>query len=406
MKRTNLLLAATLAGNVALGFALWHGAAGSDTEVTGLRTAGATTSEIGARRTPSAAAAQTSTSAPLLWTQIESEDLDTLVARLRAAGFPAREVQEIARTVLMTRRQQRLKSVLSPAKDPPYWRSLAFGPQDREAEEKANAASREFAPLWRKLERLVRVPLAEDADAADRARERYGNLPLEKLQRAEDIEAAFEDRVLALSAEGQANTQVMVAQGQAYAQIKAEQDAALRAALSPEEYREYALRSSPTAVALRTRLALFQPTEAEYQALFDLYEPIERQLSAGGMAPWLARRAAETQLTSQVEAALGSERYADYVQAQQSAGDKLSRLMGRLELPLSTIGHINSIRDDITQRAQSIRANPQLTASERAQQLSGLAKEAATRLGAKLGDRGLSAYRDLKGDWLLDLEKR
>src|SRR5258707_9437898 len=86
-------------------------------------------------------------------------------------------------------------------------------------------------------------------------------------------------------------------------------------------------------------------------------------------------------------AALGPDRAADFMEVQEHGIDKTARLFARLDLPPRTYGTVRNIQQDVTQRAAALRADPQLSAADRATQLANLAATARTQLTATLGDR-------------------
>jgi hypothetical protein len=67
---------------------------------------------------------------------------------------------------------------------------------------------------------------------------------------------------------------------------------------------------------------------------------------------------------------------------------------------------VRQVQQDLTQRANDIRANTQLTPNDRSAQLNALASQAETQLTAKLGADGFEAYSDLKGDWMRALRPK
>jgi hypothetical protein len=159
---------------------------------------------------------------------------------------------------------------------------------------------------------------------------------------------------------------------------------------------------------LRDRLVLFQATEDEYRTIFALEREYERKtqdLSNDSDPAWKARSQAKNELDAKIAQALGPDRYKDYEIAEQRGTDKLTRLLARLELPLSTTRTVETLRDDTLRRAQEISGNQSLDASQRAAQLSALAQEARNKLTSTLGGkRGYEAYDEIKGDWLRAVE--
>ncbi len=339
---------------------------------------------------------------PQLWSSLGPEDLDVLVQRLRAAGFPSKTIRTILATVISHRYQTKREELLGNIEHMPYWRQYSYYSTDPKVQAQLSAYDRDMSRAYRKYFNSAET-LAEDEDALASTRERFGPLPIEKLQRITQIQ---EDAMSRMEEESEKLQKLPrqerdMAEQRLYANYERDQQAAIARALTPEELQEYQLRQSPVANRLRTSLETFRPTEAEYKALFALYNSVEQQFSDPfDEAQGTARAAAMKQLQPQIEAALGPERYADYVQLQQGGNDKLSRLVARLDLPLAVVGQVNKVRDDITQRATAVRENPQFSDADRNQQLTTLAQEAAAKVTAVMGPRGFQEYQDIKGDWI------
>src|SRR5471032_2672419 len=57
-----------------------------------------------------------------LWTALKSDDLPTLIARLRAAGFPPNVIREIVRLQVNARYNSRLAALMEPDPNLPFWK--------------------------------------------------------------------------------------------------------------------------------------------------------------------------------------------------------------------------------------------------------------------------------------------
>ncbi|WP_438482595.1 hypothetical protein [Oleiharenicola lentus] len=178
----------------------------------------------------------------------------------------------------------------------------------------------------------------------------------------------------------------------------------IKSILSPEEFKVYELSSSPLAREQRERLNAFRPSEEEYKVVMAL----EAQLQAARKNPNLTteeRQRLRPDTDAAVAAALGDERGADYLALRKYNGEPIVYLMARLDLPLATITAVDVVREHSLAQAKTIQANSQLTPAERTAQLAALSRETQSQLTHTLGERGVTAYRDISGDWLGNLDK-
>jgi hypothetical protein len=345
-----------------------------------------------------------------VWSRLYTENLDEFAARLRKAGFPPRWV----RMIVIDMAQQSIDAgrarLLGPRDAVPYWKAVSYTVEDPETRAK-------LAELARAQSRTLRrnfysaEAIQEEPEVTALARWRFGDLPLERLTQLWRLEGDFDElrqdffQTLAASQ----RNELTAADRERLAQLEAEKRRELQRILSPEEFAQYELRSSPTSERLRSQLETFRPTESEYQALFALQRSIDEQFKDRSGNPDAGRdyRAAMDALKPQIEAVLGPDRYADYRQALEGGSNNLNRLMVRLDLPLATVGKVEAIKQDIGQRAEALRADQRLDPVERDARLAALADEAQTKLTTTLqGARGYSAYEQMKGDWIRALRPK
>lgn len=338
-----------------------------------------------------------------LWSDFSTDQLDELIARLRAAGFPAREIKAVVMACIDRDFERRRREIRGEQENPPYWEAR-YRPADPKAEAQTMALYLERQRLEKKYQ-LTPEFFAADEELLEQGRRTYGDLPLEKLRALATLEFEFQERMLKNFAERRQTRPGESRYGSSsrewWETLRQDKLAAARAVLTPEEFAQYELRAGDVADRLRSSLELFRPSEAEYKALFAIEKNFDS--SATKLTPEQAR-ALEQAKDAQITIALGPERAADYRQLRQAGGDKLTRLMVRLDLPLTTVGTINTVRDQTLAQAKAIRTDPQLSEMERAAKLSALAQSAASRLTTTLGARGYEAYTDLKGSWLSELQ--
>ncbi len=349
-----------------------------------------------------------------VWGQLYSDDVDQFAARLKAAGFSYREIRAIILPLAQKKFQTMRAEVIGPQEARPYWRensSYYSMPDDPAQRAKLMELMQKESKAYQKYFSSADA-IADDDQMRQYARNQFGDLPVEKLQQLSKIQSDYQElqSELYMAAQKRPRSELTSEERKQLGLLQSELQKDIQETLTPEQYTEYLYRSSPTANTLRQQLDLFRPTEAEYKALFALQRPIDEQFSSqygGDENTFKARTEAMKKLEPQIQAALGPDRYADYQQALMNPGDKVARLMVRLDLPLATVGTINAVRDDVTKRAATIRKDSQLTPAQRDAQLTALAQEAQNKLSNTLGgSRGLEAYSDIKGDWLRALQPK
>jgi hypothetical protein len=233
-----------------------------------------------------------------------------------------------------------------------------------------------------------------------------GGIPREKMDRVQAIISDYGE--MKNEVFGVTNGTMIAEDQEKLAFLDKEQQADIEAALTPAEYLEYQLRSSPTAGQLRFQLQAFNPTEDEFRVLFKARQDFDQQYGAewsAGLTPEQRedRQAHQSELAAQIQAALGPDRFAQYKQETDQVYIDTSRLVERMELPAAATQQVVDVQGDITKRADLVRKDPGLSAADKRAQLSALADEAAAKVGAVLGDRGFAAYRQNGGWWLQGL---
>ena len=391
------LLAASLAANGALIAALARRSEPSFPSVTATRPAAASTA--GAKTKP-AVSAEIAPAALPLWSALQTENLDEFGRRLRGAGFPPKTVRMLIAQKLQDRWEADSEAILGRREDVPYWKPgwiSTFTPEQR-------ARLDEMSVERRALEfKYVSGPdaLAEDEDAQALARRRFGNLSLDKLQQVTALQHDFEDLQMKLSRTAMTDPKARETAMASHQALEKEQTDQLAKILTPAELEQYELRTKSGYLA--QQLMAFKPSEDEFKAIYALEKSQQHEPTDPNATP--AQRQEEYE--QRLAATLGAERALDYLELRKAGSDRLPLLISRLNLPLSTLGSINRVKSDISQRAQAITNDPSLTPSQRQAQLAGLAQEANEKLTATLGSqRGYEAYMDLKGDWVRSLKPR
>lgn len=355
-------------------------------------------SRAAAPATPAAAATE-----PEAWAALSAEELPGLVADLRAAGYPKEMVRAILSALVSERYAARRKALDPDAANRPFWKDRAPDPAYQLA----------MNQIWREQREALASLLGADAEPDDpmtlaRQKQRFGNLPPEKMVEAQAVIRAFDDKRSNLFATGITS----LSDREAFNMLEKDQRAALALVLSPAELEEYDFRNSNTGRTLRTELTAFQPTEAEFRAIFALRRPFDEQAMLTNMngLPSQEQMAQQSKareaLKAQIVAALGPERGAEYELTTDYNYRRVSQVVARLELPPETTRQLSNTQKEYQQRMADIRKNA-ANPDERSAQLTALHQEATAKLSTMLGGaEGFEAYKQYGGAWLQNMVPR
>ena len=401
MKASTFFLTASLGVNAALVAVLLAGTAqrqGADVPVA---PAAAPADPASAAR---ASAAAPSAVDPETWNQLESADLRTMLAQLRAAGLPPELVRAIMAEAVRVQFAPRRAALNARYKEPPYWNPGAVDPKQQA----------EMREIMRAQDKAQRDLLGTEPDPADpyfaTLHRQFPNWPEEKFAALAQIRADYSAR----QSEIFANVRGALTpddQRQLAALDRAQRDAVAQA-LSPQEFDEYQLRTSSAAQNLRSQLTAFDTTEQEFRALFKLQSAFDDQYGRFYAAPtreeMIARSNAQRQLTEDVHAALGDARFADYQRATDYNFRQTSALVARLELPPDTALQLYNVQKQFEQRrAELMRGANRDTIQGAIQQVTALQQEMTAQVTPLLGSaRAVEAYKTNGGAWLQPMNVR
>jgi len=331
------------------------------------------------------------------WARLGSEDIPSLIVRLRAAGCPP----DVLRAIVAQRFELRREELTLDGNDVPFWKRPPDTPPDPAVVEALAKLQREMRATMLEL-----GPENEDTDLWRVLRNRrFGSLSDEKASQLEALESRRSEEISRLARAAPNGVLQMEQVRGAEQQMLAE----IAKVLTPEELAEYELRNGSSSSRLRSALVGFNATEAEYRALFQFYREQDAQFPLSPTstpAERAARATAQQQMDAQIKAVLGPDRFAQYQQASQPEYQQLNRLVTRLELPLSAAAQVAAVQREIQGRANAVRMNRELTPEARAEQLAVLSEDATKRITAAIGPRGLEGYRQYGGAWLQQLQPR
>lgn len=411
MKSARILVAASLAANAALlGYIVLRPSPADDTGRTSSPNSGYTSpAPAAAAARPAAPSGEPALPAsavppapdappPETWKRLQSSDLATFTANLRAAGLPDRQVRMLVNAEINDRFRAREEAARPPQAARKYWEERNGYYNDPTTLEQRLAQidlRREKAALRREL--LGDTPPAANDD---------NPVPAEKRDSLRQINEDYDAMISQIQRESRGIT--LPSDEEKLRYLRAEKAAEVNALLTPEELREHELRTSSTANNLRWNLSAFGPSEQEYRSLFALQKQFDDQFANqpadAGQDYWKQRNDAQKALDAQIAQQLGPDRYRDYVRAKDHEYRNLSALTNRLGLPKTAANQIYDLRYTVPADALRIATNEALPAEARKEQLQAIARKTRDQLAAQLGAEAAGAYLKRHGQWIKSLE--
>lgn len=365
------------------------------------------TTDRAAAPAPAAAAKPAAAGRTLpLWSSLDTADLPALVARLRAAGFPASVIRAIAAARIETQFSERMRRLAGQVESAPYWRPLAtsFMHNARLNEERAQI----YRDRARQLRELLGLEglAGTNTDATAAQLRQYGNLSPAKIALLERINDDYAEMSSQVRAE--ANGVYLAEDREKLALLEREKRTDLAAILTAQELEDYEMRSSTITMRLRSALTLMDATEAEFRTLFRIQQqfadPLEFQPGAmRSPVSFQERQAREKQISSAVAAALGAERAVEYERAQHYEFQQLARLAQQQNLDLKAAITAYELRGTTAEESNRIRLDRNLSPEAKTEALRALGQRTREKLQETLGATAAQNYAN-SATWLQAIE--
>lgn len=417
MKLLPLLVAGSIAANAALlAFYLSRSSPDASTGTTGL-TATATHGSSGAAGTgakqgtaTAAGGAGEGAASGKIWSALSTGDLQALVARMRAAGFPASVIRSVVWQQVNENFKARRTALAPSIEDQPFWKTRGdiFGGYDQ----KYYAALRE---LNREQSKLVKEILGADAtppEASPAMQRRYGNLTSEQIEQVQRLDQDYNELRNEVNA---ASRGIMLPEDrEKLAMLEKERRADLAQLLNPQELEDYLMRTSQTTTRLRTALTTLNASEAEFRAIYQAQLAFDEKYTNANMGVGMVintadsmreRQAAQAQVNEQIKAALGDQRYAEYVRASDREYQQLNRLAQQSNLPTSAANQVYDFRNNAVKESSRIFDDPSLNADQKRAALQTLGQNTRSQITATLGADVGERYLQVATRWIGGLER-
>ena len=341
------------------------------------------------------------------WRAIESADYRRYIDNLRAIQCPEKTIHDIILADVNELYAGRWKeSLRKRATEFRYWQTGDSLPGFADA-----AADREAARLDAERKALLKDLLGFDAKdsltqfgAVNPLELTLNFLPEERRRqviRAQEDYAAKQTAMLAgAGSAGGINATALE-------KLRDEHQSRLASLMTPEELRRYEMTISPLAMALRSELAGFEPTEAEFQQIYEARKRREGEVEATRVflgAQIEAQEAAATaERKTRMEQAqaqallldqLGSQRYAALQRTIDPNFQSLVRVSRTSEVSLNAVNRLYELQQIAQVEANKVRANSGFSLEQREIALNGIRTETERTIRNSLGETAWQTFRD------------
>lgn len=340
------------------------------------------------------------------WESVESPDYREYIANLRAIGCPEETIRDIIVADVGKLYTAKKRELRSEPKKFEYWKAGNpwMGQVDGDDLAKTRALEEEKLSVLRQLgiEPDAKMQMASLTDPMDAMGTLFGFLPGEKQVSVMKIMQDMQSQIADAAGEGGFDAEAML-------QAQKKMEAAIREVLSPEEFRDYELRMSMTANAMRSQLAGWDPDEPEFLKVYELRKAFDDEFSMLGRgneteAEQQQRQDAEQQLNEAIKQTLGDEQYEAYTRAKDWNFQQIYRAARRADLGTTEAVQVYDMRRVAESEARQVRANQDLTAEQRATALEGIQTETESSIRQVLGETGWDQYnRGYNTTWLRNL---
>lgn len=336
---------------------------------------------------------------------LKKNDAASVRDELRALGFDDDVVRSVVRAIIYRPVLNLQKSFTASQKHGgnPY---LSMQPGMFAFANLTTQQREEFFNATHKADRELQDLLG--IDPLDARQNRYSFLGAEKAAKLRTLDADYDEMRNKLMLE--TNGFRVPADDEKLKYIEAERRKDLAALLTPEEMQEYELRMSPTANRVRGELRGFDATEAEYKAIYAAQKSLEDRAQAAAASPGSpasGQSYAEAQKAAndQIRAALGDERYNEYMRSHNPDYQALTAAARRFDLPSTAVDQAFATRDQTISNAQRIAADTTMNDDQRRAALNNLVTQTRNQLRTSLGADAADAYMQSNMRWLDDIQR-
>jgi hypothetical protein len=344
----------------------------------------------------------------LQWSQLESEDYKTYIARLRSIGCPEQTIRDLIIADLDTLLAPEVRDIHKLRKDLKYWHpveeELTNDVNPSEVEKKQRAIDQRKRDIIRELVNVdltrERMKLQGQEDYYER---RLNFLPAERRTQVRDVLEKFDEAEKTLREKAEEEGEAMNISDRAQLRALADQrEAEVTNLLSPQEREQYELWLSPTANGVRYSLYGMNGTEQEFLAIYKARKAFDEKWAKRDveLLDEPSRQQMEQdrgQAEQNIQRALGDERYAEYQRGESPEFHELSALVTRSRLPKEKAAEVYGYKLVADSYRQQVRNDANLNPQQKQEALQSIARETQKVVESALGTKALRRYLNSGG---------
>ena len=344
------------------------------------------------------------------WAQLESSDYKEYIANLRAFGVSEKVIRDIIVADVGKLYRPRF-AALRPPKKPAntnFWevRNNWYGPyrgMTADQREQMRQLQKEQRDLIKTLlGETVYEDMSKESGYPDWTERMFGAIPQEAREKVGEMQQRFQEAQSEIYSKADGYIDQDTQEELRAVQKKFHDE--LATVLTPEQVKDYELRSSDTANQMRWELSSFEPNEEEFRAIFDYKQAKEDFQRDWGQDTPDNRPSAEKQ--KQVEDALVAALGADRLKEFKLMDDWAYRNLLEAGVSKESVFKVADMKTEVETAANKIRQDKTLTGEQRTAALQAIRTETEQTLATLLGERRAKAYTGNGGWWLRNIAPR
>jgi hypothetical protein len=342
------------------------------------------------------------------WRQIESEDYRTYITRLRSIGCPEETIRDLIIADVEKLLAPQMQAAAPKRKELKYWqpeeKELWNPLEDLDADRQKQDIDFQKRDILRSLVGVdivaERLKLTGQDDVMGK---RLGFLPDEKRDQVRKLIDRYSREEVSLREKIWEDGDAPEDQAK-LRQLQQQQQTAVAALLSPEEFRQYELWISPTAYQVRDSFFGMNPKETEFLAIFDLKKKFDEQWHPDELTDEAGKAklaAAQIELEGRIRAQLGEQRFVEYQRAQDQDYRQLSIAVSRSQLPATKAVEVYEMKRIVLEQRAQVLADNALSIEDKQAALQAITTEAHSTVKETLGVKAYNFFlRRSSADWL------
>lgn len=335
------------------------------------------------------------------WRNVESEDYRKYIGNLRSIGCPEETIRDIITADVNKLFVQRRRELTTGGKKFEFWKTgnPMAAMMDPEKMEKQQALNKEKSALLKEL--LGVEPAAETANMfAGMFETMLDFLPTDKQGKVTQLLQDAQVKIMKSMGKG---GQPDADDAKQMSKVQKDLEADLAKILSPQEFEDYQLRMSQTAMVMRMQLASFDPNEDEFRKIFDVKKKFDDEYPMMGMGSLEKEEkkkmeADKKAMNEQLKSILG-DRYADYERAEDWNYQNIYRIADKNGLGKDTAVKVYDMKKVAEDKAKEIRTNKTLTSEQRTAALKSIRDETEGSMRTTFGEKAYTSY-EKQAYWL------